>query len=220
MKKNIILIFSLLSLIVSLFSCKDTETYAELKDKEKKAINAFIKDNDITGPITVITEKTFLANDTTTDLSRNEFVLFEEDGIYMQILQRGKGQTIYEMAKEQPDSTITKNVLCRFMEYDIESGDTTNMNITDPAIVDKMLVKYSLYSRSYTASFTEGRMMQKYTSASVPKGWLKAFNYIRLSKNSANIAKVRIILPHASGTSNASGYVLPYFYEISYQLGK
>ena len=33
-------------------------------------------------------------------------------------------------------------------------------------------------------------------------------------------AKVRLIVPHSSGTSNASNYVLPYYYEISYELGK
>lgn len=220
MKKNLIIIFSLLSLISTLFSCKDQETYSEKKDKEKKAINEFIKDNDITGPITVISEKTFYANDSLTDLSRNEFVLFNDDGIYLQIINKGSGKTMVEMAKEQPDSTITKNMLCRFIEYDIESGDTTNMNILDPSIVDKMLVKYSHYSKEYQASFTEGRMLLNNSSAVVPSGWLKALDYIRLSKNPANIAKIRVIVPHSSGTSNASGYVLPYYYEISYQLGK
>jgi hypothetical protein len=34
------------------------------------------------------------------------------------------------------------------------------------------------------------------------------------------VAKVRLIVPHSSGTSNASQYVLPYDYEITYQLGR
>lgn len=219
MKRTTYILASVFVLIATLFSCKDQETYAEMKDKEKKAINAFIKDNDLTGPITVISENAFYAQDSLTDISRNEFVLFEEDGIYMQIISKGEGPNMAEMAKEQPDSTVSKNILCRFLEYDIESADTTMTNYNSPSIVDKMLVKYSLYSRSYTASFTEGYMKSKY-EATVPKGWLKAFDYIRLSRDAGKIAKVRVIVPHASGTQNASGYVLPYYYEISYQLGR
>lgn len=220
MKKTTILLFALLSMVSVFFSCKDQETYAEMKDKEKKAIASFIKDNDITGPITVISEQTFYSQDTTTNVARNEFVLFEEDGIYMQIERKGEGQTIVEMAKAQPDSTITKNILCRFLEYDIESADTIVSNLFFASFVDKMLVKYTHYGRSYSASFTEGIMKNKYNTASVPKGWLKPFNYIRLTKDAGKIAKVRMIVPHASGTNNATGYVLPCYYEISYQLGR
>lgn len=220
MRKTTLFILTLLTLMSAFYSCKDEETYAEKKDREKNAINAFLKENDFVGPITVITEHQFLTQDSTTDLKRNEFVLFEEDGIYMQIENKGTGQTMVEMAKEQPDSTITKNILCRFVEYDIEDGDTTCMNLYDPAFVDKMLVKYSLFSKSYSASFTEGRMMSKYSGSSVPKGWMKPFDYIRLSKNAGKVAKVRLIVPHSSGTSNATGYVLPFYYEISYQLGR
>ena len=52
----------------------------------------------------------------------------------------------------------------------------------------------------------------------VPKGWLKPLNYIRLTRVAGNEAKVRLIVPHSSGTTNASGYVLPFFYEITYQV--
>ena len=92
MKKNILFILSAVITVVTLFSCNNTETYAEMRDKEKKAIAAFIKDNDITGPITVISENTFYSQDTLTDVSRNEFVLFEDDGIYMQIIRKDNGR--------------------------------------------------------------------------------------------------------------------------------
>ena len=82
-----------------------------------------------------------------------------------------------------------------------------------------MLVKYIHRSRRYQASFTEGKMVEKYKSSVVPQGWIKPLDYIRLTRNSGKIAKIRIIVPHSSGTSNASGYVLPMYYEISYQLG-
>lgn len=220
MKKSIFLLLTFFTFLVTLFSCKDQETYAEMKDKEKKAISEFLKANDFVGPITVISEESFYAQDTMTNVDRNEFVLFHDDGIYMQIVRKGEGESMVEMAKRQPDSTITKNVLCRYLEYDIEAADTTSSNFYTSSVVDKLLVKYTHYSQSYSASFTEGYMLSTYGKAGVPKGWLKPFNYIRLTKDAGNIAKVRLIVPHASGTSNATGYVLPYYYEITYQLGR
>jgi hypothetical protein len=204
--------------IISLTSCDDKETYAEMRKKEKRAIARFITDNDIVGPITVINFDTFIKNDTVTDTAKNEFVLFEEDGIYMQIINRGEGKSMIEMAKERDDTTINKVILCRFLEYDIEGGDSTYTNYNTPSIVDKMLCKYTLRSKSYSASFTEGQM-KSYYGSNVPTGWLKPLDYIRLTRDAGKIAKVRLIVPHASGTTNNSNYVLPCYYEISYQLG-
>jgi len=202
--------------LTMLFSCDNGETYADMKEREKNAINRFIKDVDIK----VISQDQFFAQDSTTNVEENEFVLFNEDGIYMQIVERGAGKSMIEMAKEQSaDSTISKTILCRFVEYDIEAGDTITTNRYSSSIVDKMLVKYIHRSRRYQASFTEGRMVEKYKSSVVPQGWIKPLDYIRLTRNSGKIAKIRIIVPHSSGTSNASGYVLPMYYEISYQLG-
>ena len=137
----------------------------------------------------------------------------------MQIVRKGEGKNMVEMAKEQADSTISKVLLCRFFEYDIQNADTTISNYYVSAIVDKMLCTYKHQGRSYSASFTEGRMRQAY-SGYVPAGWLKPLDYIRLTRNAGKQAKVRLIVPHSSGTSNASNYVLPYYYEISYELGK
>lgn len=207
--------------LTAIFSCDDGETYADRKNKEKRAISAFLLDNQYTnGPITVINEEQFFAQDSTTDTLKNEFVLFNDDGIYMQIIKAGEGKTMAEMAKTQSaDSTISKTILCRFLEYDIEASSLNATNIYQSSIVDKMLVKYSHRSRSYTASFTEGIMKSRYNTSVVPKGWLKPLDYIRLSRNSGKIAKVRLIVPHSSGTGNASNYVLPMYYEITYQLG-
>lgn len=222
MKKLFYLVLTACAVSLSIFtttSCNDGETYAEQKDKEKKAIRKFIESNDFVGTITPITEEQFYAQDSITDTIKNEFVLFNDDGIYMQIVRKGEGQTMVEMAKEMSDSTVSKVLLCRFLEYDIESADTTYTNLYTPSIVDKMLCKYSHYSQSYTASFTEGRMLNSY-NATVPQGWLKPLNFIRLTRDAGKIAKVRLIVPHSSGTTNASGYVLPFYYEITYQLGR
>ncbi len=128
MKKLFYLVLTACAVSLSIFtttSCNDGETYAEQKDKEKKAIRKFIESNDFVGTITPITEEQFYAQDSITDTTKNEFVLFNDDGIYMQIVRKGEGQTMVEMAKEMSDSTVSKVLLCRFLEYDIESADTT-----------------------------------------------------------------------------------------------
>lgn len=198
--------------------CKDGETYAEQKEKEKKAIGRFLLDNDFVGKINPISEEQFYAQDSMTDLSKNEFVQFDDDGIYMQIVRKGEGPTMVELAKERDDSTVTRLLLCKYLEYDIEGADTTSTNLYQSSINDKMRCTYSHYSRSYSASYTEGNMLSKYGNSTVPKGWLKPLDYIRLTKVAGEEAKVRIIVPHTSGTTKASGYVLPFYYEITYQI--
>ena len=209
----------LIAVATTFTGCDDDETYADMKDKEKRAINNFLKDNELCGPIKVISEQEFYANDSTTDTTRNEFVLFNEDGIYMQVVSRGEGKTMVELAKEQSkDSTISKEILCRFFEYDIENAGYVCENLSYISVFDKMLCKYDHRGRSYTASFEKGGIMYGRYGSVVPKGWLKPLDYIRLTKQAGRQAKVRLIVPHSSGTSDASGYVTPMYYEISYQL--
>lgn len=227
MKKLFFLVLTALTVSISMISvtsCNDYETYAEQKDKEKKAIKKFLDENDFVGKINVISEAQFYAQDTMTDCSKNEFVLFNEDGIYMQLISKGEGKSMIELAKEMPDSTVNKVLLCRFLAYDIENADTTLLNLYTPTIVDKMLCNYKHRSHTYSASFTEGFMFSSLkgstTGPIVPDGWLKPMDYIKLSRDAGKIAKVRLIVPHASGTPNSVQYVLPYYYEISYQLGR
>lgn len=202
---------------VGLTSCDNGETYADMKEKEKDAIDAFINDNNLCGHINVISEETFIAHGYTTDLDRNEFVVFDSDGIYMQIVRQGQGKSMVEMAEEDSKGEVTKPIVCKFFEYDIRNASTTNSNIYTNSVPDEMLCTYNLRARSYTASFTSGYMASKYGSV-VPKGWLKPLDYVKLTKVDGIEAKVRIIVPHTSGTANASSYVLPFYYEITYQL--
>lgn len=201
----------------------ESENYEELKKKESEIISGFIANNHFVGPISVISESQFIAQDSVTNTEQNQFVLFEDDGVYMQIVRKGSGKSMAEMAKEQSDSVISKTILCRFLEYNIMKGDTTCTNLYSSGIVDKMLCKYSYGEHRYEAAFTEGYMRATYPSTTaVPKGWLKPFDYVRLSKTSGagEIAKVRLIVPHNSGTTTASSLVLPFYYEITYMLGK
>lgn len=223
MKKLFYLVLATCVVSTSIFtiSCSDGETYAERKKKEERAIGQFLQDNDFVGKITPITEEQFYAQDSMTDVSKNEFVRFGSDGIYMQIVRKGNGPTMMELAKERKDSTVTRPILCKFLEYDIMGGDTTNTNQTIykdmTSKIDEMMCTYDHYSRSYTASFTIGTMKEVYGSV-VPQGWLKPLDFVRLTKTDGEEAKVRIIVPHSSGTSNASGKVQPFYYEITYMI--
>ena len=206
---------------ISLFtasSCKNGETYAEMKEREQNAIENFVENNHFVGHINTISEEQFAAQGYTTDVASNQFVLFNNDGIYMQIVRQPEGKTLVEMARERSDSTIKKNIRCRFLEYDIENADTTHTNYYTNSVDQGMQCTYTHYSRNFDAYFLPGGLMYTSYGSGVPKGWLKPLNYIHMSPYDGQQAKVRLIVPHSSGTTNASGYVLPFYYEITYLL--
>ena len=66
--------------MLSLAACHDTETYADQKKKERAAIRAFIEKEGIK----VISEQDF-KQDTITDVSKKEFVLFENTGVSLHL---------------------------------------------------------------------------------------------------------------------------------------
>lgn len=191
-------------LAVVLYSCDDYETYAEQKEKEKNHINDFIKDQGIN----VISKATFEANGQTTDTAKNEFVLFEDKGVYMQIVRKGVGEPMADGDREE--------VLSRYLEYNIADGDTISGNLY-AFTPDKFTCERK--GDTFSASFTQGYMYGIYGSA-VPKGWLLPLSYVSISRipdaEGFQGAKVRLIVPHSEGTSTAAQYVYPTYYEISY----
>src|SRR5574344_2278277 len=207
--------WALLSLIViTLFvSCNDYETYAEKKDKERSAINQFLQDS----AINVISEVQFDQQDSTTDVSKNQYVLFSSTGVYMQIVRKGVGSKL--------KNGETATVLCRFSEWNIlgDSMQLRNDNLYFSSIVDKMTVKNT--SGTFTASFITGAsvMYSAYESTSVPSGWLVPLTYINLGRQCTadeDIAKVKLIVPHGEGQKEASTDVYPCYYEITYERGR
>jgi hypothetical protein len=180
-------------------SCDDVETYAEMKEKEKAHIEDFISEQGIK----VITKAEF-EKDTITDVEKNEFVLFEDKGVYMQIVRRGEGKMMEDGER--------KVFLVRYFEQNIQTGETLSTNYYQG--VDKLTCKRE--DATYTASFTEGYMLSTYGSSAVPNGWLVPFNYITPGRPNDKGAKVRLIVPHDHGTSIAAQYVYPTYYEITY----
>ena len=129
-----VLLFVATSLV--LFSaCRDTDTYAERREKEDKQIQAFLRRGcvvrdkihgfdvlNVPGNIKVISEAQFLAQDTTTDISKNEYVLFGT-GVYMQIIRKGTGTRIA--------SGERASVISRFTEFSIAGDSITTSNLLD-----------------------------------------------------------------------------------------
>ena len=84
MKKLTLFFFALLAVCLAFQACDNSKTYAEMLEEEKDAIKAFIKDSSIV----VISQSEFYAQDSTTDVSRNEYVQLAS-GVYMQIVDKG-----------------------------------------------------------------------------------------------------------------------------------
>lgn len=199
--------------LFTLMSCDDTESYADQKKKERSAIRSYIaKEN-----IKVITEKEFHAQDSTTDVSKNEYVLFETTGVYMQIIREGCGEKLKDGE--------TATVICRFKEWNLLTDSlqlANNIENSSLNFPDLMSVKNT--SGTFKASFIQGSsvMYSIYGSGSVPAGWLAPLSYIKIgrpAKPGEEIAKVKLIVPHTQGHQYASSDVYPCLYEITYQRG-
>ena len=198
--KHILFLPVLATLLVA---CDDAVTYSEMKEKERDAVNKFVKDNGIK----VISYADFIANDTVTDVANNEFV--EVDDVYMQILNNPKDAS--DARKILPGDT--RNMLVRYHEFNIMEGDTISSNNFMPD-ADEMRVTNT--DGSYSATFTSGVMASIYGNA-VPTGWLTPLNYLYFTRKTDNLAEVILIVPHSKGTVTASNQVYPCLYRISFQ---
>ena len=201
-KLNALLAFFVFA--VSFVSCDDTVTYSEMKDKERDAVNAYIKEKKIN----VISFDDFVANDSTTDVGNNEYVLV--DDVYMQIVNnpRKTDEDTYNI-----NDGDNVDLLIRYYEYNIQDDDTITANLY-AAEADEMRVTNN--SGSYTATFTSGIMNSVYGS-SVPTGWLVPLRFLTFTRKQSNLAKVNVIVPHTKGTSTAATYVYPCLYQITFQ---
>lgn len=199
--------------IFTLMSCDDTESYADQKKKERAAINSYITKNKIK----VISESEFFEQDTTTDVSKNEYVLFDNTGVYMQIIREGCGEKLKDGE--------TATVLCRFTEWNLLTDSlqlANNIGASEFNHPDIMIVKNT--SGTFKASFVAGSSVMHfiYGSTSVPAGWLTPLTYIKIGRPAnpgEEIAKVKLIVPHTQGHQYATSGVYPCLYEITYQRG-
>ena len=203
MIKNCPIYIVVLLLMAFLFqACDETVTYSEMQEKERKAVKEFIKGKGIN----VISYDDFIANDSVTDIARNEFV--EIDGVYMQIVRNPKNAS----DARRIDENETRNILIKYYEYNIQDDDTISSSTL--GVSDEMLVTNT--SGTYSATFTSGVMLSVYGNA-VPSGWLVPFPYLYFTRHQSQLAKVNLIVPHKHGTVTATTYVYPCLYQITFQ---
>ncbi|MCE2616204.1 MAG: DUF4827 domain-containing protein [Phocaeicola sp.] len=189
-------------------ACRHTKTYAERKKDEREAINRFIDKNNIT----VISEEDYCAHDTMTDVLKNEFVLFKESGIYMQVINRG-GK---EYLKDGRHEIIFRFNMSRIYENGTDSLWNTNLQGTpDP---DVMTVTKS--GTTYSGTFSRGELMNAWGESAVPTGLLSPFKYLKVGRLMGERGKVRLIVPHSESFMQIKRYVYPCYFEITYQLGR
>lgn len=210
-KKNYVLL-----LLIALFitaGCSHHETYSDQKKRERNTIMKYVNDSSIN----VITEHQFESQGFTTDVSKNEFVLFPATGVYMQIQNQGCGEKIKD------GETVT--VLCRFTEVNMmtDSIQLSNNILEYASYPDKMTVMDN--SGTYTATFIQGEsiMARVYGSTSVPSGWLVPLPYINIGRPTNpgdELAKVKLIVPHSQGQAYATNGVYPCLYTITYERGR
>lgn len=224
--KTTVLLFAIACSAGLTTSCEDEDSYAELRKTEHAQIKNFIKNGTTivdkeTGdvllhvdPITVISEETFYANDSTTNVANNEYVVFNGSGVYMQIVRQGSGKRL----EDKENATV----VCRYTEFNIaaDSIQSSNDNSANDEIYRDIMSVTKNYG-SITATFLPtGKMYQIY-GTSVPSGWILPLQFVNLGRYvaDADIAKVRIIVPSTEGQSDAMSNVYPCFYEITYMRG-
>lgn len=218
--------------VLSFAACNDSETYKDMRDRELDSINSFLRKENIK----VISEDEFTRrwNDnqrlTDTAKNNNEWVLFNSNGIYMQVIDQGCGDYIKKGE--------TADVLVRFDEYNLSyAAEMSNKCLTlsnnVPAYsyyVDKMSVTNT--SGTFTGSFVNPKASlmaltynSSYTgiSSTVPSGWLIPFSWVKIGRPKTDddrIAHVRLLVPHSYGTTSASGSVQACVYDMTLQKGR
>ena len=198
MKKLIYFLFAIFALSLGFQACSDSKTYADMLEDEDVAIKKYIRNNNIK----VISQSTFHANDSMTNVAENEYVHLA-NGVYMQIVKKGSSN---------PADTFKhmNEVLVRFLEADILEGDSTYTNFKEPNALD--VFRYVESSTSVSGVFLAGVMREVY-GTDVPAGWLVPLKYVR------DMAEVKLIVPSKMGHSTAQTYVTPYYYHIQkYQI--
>lgn len=217
--------------VFSFAACSDNETYADLRNRELDSIAAFLKNENIT----VISEdeftKRFKEGKTLTEHTngKNEYVLFNSNGVYMQVLEQGCGDFI--------KSGETADVLVRFDEYNVntrakickDSWTHSNKVAAYSYYIDKMTVTNTTGTFQATFDTKTSLMATAHASQSygvsgvVPSGWLVPFTWIKVGRpqtDAERVAHVRLLIPHSYGTTTASGSVNAYFYDLLIQRGR
>ena len=209
MKKLAYLLLFMVSIAV-FAACNDDMTYADQVDRERSAISAYIAESGVN----VISEDEFRSHNYTTDVSKNEFVLFESSGLYMQIVRKGTGKPIADGENAR--------VLCRYTEHNLLTDSIQISNTISPYYyrwVETMSV--TNHSGTFSGSFdsSSSLMYAFYSTTTIPSGWLAALPYLNFDRyktaNSDMLEKTWV-----TPVTNAIQSVDPCLYDISFERGR
>ena len=236
--KKILFVVIAFAALFSMFACSDTETYADQRNRERDSINAFLRNENVK----VISEEEFKRrfelkktnkDEVLTDTSKdnNEYVLFESNGVYMQVIDEGCGNYI--------EDGQSAEVLVRWDEYNIntranisdDSWQNGNVYINNSFYTDKMKVTNT--SGTFTAMFVNPALswfakcnnQSSYSnsiSGTVPSGWLVPFSWVKIGRGNSegeSIAHVRLLIPHSYGSTSASSNVNASLYDMTLRRG-
>ena len=204
--KHISILLLALAGLLTLAACGDSETYADKRKRERAIISQYLIDQHIKA----ISEAQFKAQGYTTDTLQHEFVMFENSGVYMQIMRPGVGNVL--------GKNESANVLVRYTERNLLTDSITMSNEYPNfvAMVDVMTIRTQ--SGTPHAQFISGTFKAFYNTEKVPDGWLVALPYVKLGGLNPNgVAKIKLIVPSTQGTAVASGNVTPSLFTISFQ---
>lgn len=200
MKKILGLLCFILLTAIIFPACDDSKTYAEMMEEERELIKKFMADSGFYSVDNIPAD---------TVCAPKEFVLFS-DGLYMNIQDIGSG----EYFKSGMEVTV------RFTEYRLHDGIIMSNNKPTSQGTNPDVFRYQLSGSTQSGIFiseddSESSLMYSiYGSTAVPSGWLVPLKYIR------DGGKVRLIVPHKLGQSDALYYVYPCYYEIQYGISK
>lgn len=209
MKTKFFSVCAIMFVLITAICCSEGETYADKKNKQNSAINQYLVDHKIN----VISEEQFNAQDSITIVDSvkgiNQYVLFKNTGVYMQIIRKGTGGKLLHGKSAK--------LLVRFDEWNVMGDSLTlsNRNAAFAFMPDEISVVNSY--GVFTGSFTYGLMSTYYGSTYVPSGWLIPLTYINIGRQTdekGEIAHVKIICPADQGHEYASSYVIPYAYNL------
>lgn len=225
--KKILFMVVAFAAVFALAACSDSETYADKRNRERDSISTFLRNENIK----VITEAQFKERFehglqlTDTAENNNEYVLFESNGVYMQVVEQGCGNYI--------QSGETTDVLVRFTEYNLgtearicdNSLQLTNNTTYYSYLPEKMSVTNTTGTFEGSFDSSNSLMVSAYGSGStaVPSGWLVPFTWVKIGRPSnedEKIAHVRLLIPHTYGTLSASQNVTASFFDLTFQRGR
>ncbi len=200
MKKILgLLTFALLTFVM-FPSCDDSKTYAEMMEEERELIKQFMADSSFYSVDNMPADTVF---------APKEFLLFS-DGLYMQIEDKGSGKS-FESGME---------VTVRFTELRLHDGVVISNNKSSAQGLNPDVFRYQVSGSTQSGIFIAENdsetsyMASLYGSTAVPSGWLVPLKYIK------DGGKVRLIVPHKLGQSDALYYVYPCYYELQYGISK